>query len=96
MWQWRLSFQRSYNSSQVQLNLIISTSTDVITMSSYYVITPPSLTFTQGFILGQLSFLAIVLLFVRYVVFSPSSPQDTESWQQRRKERHKVRHSHPF
>ncbi|WWC68997.1 uncharacterized protein I206_102933 [Kwoniella pini CBS 10737] len=48
---------------------------------------PPSTsswTFTQGFILGQASFLVIILLFVRYVVFSPSEELDTEDWRQKR------------
>ncbi|WVW79738.1 hypothetical protein I302_101708 [Kwoniella bestiolae CBS 10118] len=54
-------------------------------------IPPPtsSWTFTQGFILGQASFLIIVLLFVRYVVFSPSEEIDAEGWKQRRAEKAK-------
>jgi len=47
-------------------------------------------TFTQGLILGQLSFLVLVLLFVRYVVFSPSEQLDEEGWKRRRSEPHKV------
>ncbi|WWC59991.1 uncharacterized protein I303_102554 [Kwoniella dejecticola CBS 10117] len=53
---------------------------------------PPSTsswTFTQGFILGQASFLVIILLFVRYVVFSPSEELDTEGWRQKRAEKAK-------
>ncbi|WRT65446.1 uncharacterized protein IL334_002389 [Kwoniella shivajii] len=52
---------------------------------------PPtsSWTFTQGFISGQASFLIIVLLFVRYVVFSPSEESDTEGWRKRRAEKAK-------
>ncbi|WVR04050.1 hypothetical protein IAU60_001049 [Kwoniella sp. DSM 27419] len=46
-------------------------------------------TFTQGFILGQASFLIIVLLFVRYVVFSPSEELDSDGWRQRRAEKAK-------
>ncbi|WVQ94413.1 hypothetical protein IAU59_001492 [Kwoniella sp. CBS 9459] len=46
-------------------------------------------TFTQGFILGQASFLVIVLLFVRYVVFSPSEALDGEEWRARRAEKAK-------
>ncbi|WVQ62986.1 uncharacterized protein L199_001135 [Kwoniella botswanensis] len=54
-------------------------------------IPPPtsSWTFTQGFILGQASFLIIVLLFVRYVVFSPSEEIDAEGWKRRRAEKAK-------
>ncbi|WVQ83563.1 hypothetical protein IAT38_005704 [Cryptococcus sp. DSM 104549] len=44
-------------------------------------------TFTQGFILGQASFLIILLLFVRYIVFSPSDEVDQEGWKRRRAER---------
>ncbi|ORX36397.1 hypothetical protein BD324DRAFT_628699 [Kockovaella imperatae] len=40
-------------------------------------------TFTQGFILGQASFLLIILLFIRYVVFSPAEAGDNESWKKR-------------
>ncbi|OCF45013.1 mitochondrial outer membrane protein [Kwoniella heveanensis CBS 569] len=47
-------------------------------------------TFTQGFILGQASFLVIVLLFVRYVVFSPSEALDGEEWRARRAEKAKA------
>ncbi|KAK8861316.1 hypothetical protein IAR55_002135 [Kwoniella newhampshirensis] len=52
---------------------------------------PPSSpwTFTQGLILGQASFLVIVLLFVRYVVFSPSEETNAEGWKRRRAERAK-------
>ncbi|WWD16782.1 hypothetical protein CI109_101214 [Kwoniella shandongensis] len=50
---------------------------------------PSSWTFTQGFILGQASFLVIVLLFVRYVVFSPSEELDAEGWKRRRADRAK-------
>ncbi|WVF66802.1 hypothetical protein IAT40_001544 [Kwoniella sp. CBS 6097] len=46
-------------------------------------------TFTQGFIMGQASFLVIVLLFVRYVVFSPSEALDGEEWKARRAEKAK-------
>ncbi|ORY25280.1 hypothetical protein BCR39DRAFT_544734 [Naematelia encephala] len=46
-------------------------------------------TFTQGLILGQASFLVLVLLFVRYVVFSPSESIDDEGWRRRREERAK-------
>lgn len=48
------------------------------------------LTFTQGFILGQASFLVIVLLFMRYVVFSPADKGDEEGWRRKRSEREKV------
>ncbi len=48
------------------------------------------LTFTQGFILGQASFLLIVLLFMRYVVFSPADKGDEEGWRRKRSEREKV------
>ncbi|WWC87517.1 uncharacterized protein L201_002407 [Kwoniella dendrophila CBS 6074] len=51
--------------------------------------TTSSWTFTQGFILGQASFLVIILLFVRYVVFSPSEELDTESWKRKRAEKAK-------
>ena len=54
------------------------------------VATTSSWTFTQGFLLGQASFLLLVLLFIRYVVFSPAEPIDDESWKQRRAERIKV------
>jgi hypothetical protein len=47
-------------------------------------------TFTQGLILGQASFLLLCLLFIRYVVFSPSEPVDADSWRRRREERAKV------
>jgi maintenance of morphology protein 1 len=47
-------------------------------------------TFTQGFILGQASFLLIVLLFIRYVVFSPAETPDDEEYKQRRAEKAKV------
>ncbi|AFR98984.1 mitochondrial outer membrane protein [Cryptococcus neoformans C23] len=47
----------------------------------------PNLTFTEGFILGQASFLIILLLFIRYVVFSPSEQIDHEGWRKRRAER---------
>lgn len=50
-------------------------------------------TFTQGFILGQASFLLIVLLFIRYVVFSPAESPDDEGYKQRRAEKAKVRQS---
>ncbi|RSH94395.1 ERMES complex subunit mmm1 [Saitozyma podzolica] len=46
-------------------------------------------TFTQGLILGQASFLLLCLLFIRYVVFSPSEPVDADSWRRRREERAK-------
>ncbi|TYJ54661.1 hypothetical protein B9479_004695 [Cryptococcus floricola] len=45
-------------------------------------------TFTQGFIFGQASFLLILLLFVRYIVFSPSDQVDHDAWRKRRLERH--------
>lgn len=51
----------------------------------------PNLTFTEGFILGQASFLIILLLFIRYVVFSPSEQIDHEGWRKRRAERADVR-----
>lgn len=47
-------------------------------------------TFTQGLILGQASFLLLVLLFMRYVVFSPSEASDPDGWKKRREERAKV------
>lgn len=47
-------------------------------------------TFTQGLILGQASFLFLCLLFIRYVVFSPSEPVDADSWRRKREERAKV------
>lgn len=53
--------------------------------------TTSSWTFTQGFILGQASFLLIVLLFIRYVVFSPAEPIDEQGWKERRAQREKVR-----
>jgi len=64
-------------------------------MTSLQTIPPPSpptssWTFTQGFILGQASFLLIVLLFIRYVVFSPADAPNEEEWKQRRQERAKV------
>ena len=52
--------------------------------------TQSSWTFTQGFILGQASFLLIVLLFIRYVVFSPAETPDDEGYKQRRAEKAKV------
>lgn len=48
------------------------------------------LTFTQGFMLGQISFLAIILLFMRYVVFSPADKGDEQGWKRRRQEREQV------
>lgn len=51
----------------------------------------PNLTFTEGFVLGQASFLIILLLFIRYVVFSPSEQIDHEGWRKRRAERADVR-----
>jgi maintenance of morphology protein 1 len=53
------------------------------------------LTFTQGFMLGQISFLAIILLFMRYVVFSPADKGDEQGWKRRREEREKVRLYYP-
>ena len=47
-------------------------------------------TFTQGFILGQASFLLLILVFVRYVVFSPAEDIDDDSWRRRRTDRLKV------
>jgi maintenance of morphology protein 1 len=47
-------------------------------------------TFTQGLLLGQASFLVLVLLFVRYVVFSPSEAMDSEGWKKKRAEKSKV------
>ena len=61
--------------------------------SGLVVASPPSTatwTFTQGFLLGQASFLVIALLFIRYVVFSPAEPPSDESWKKRRAERAKV------
>ena len=49
------------------------------------------LTFTQGFMLGQISFLLIILLFMRYVVFSPADRGDKQGWKKRRLEREQVR-----
>jgi hypothetical protein len=47
-------------------------------------------TFTQGLILGQLSFLVLCLVFIRYVVFSPADAINDEEWKKRRDERAKV------
>ncbi|WVN90415.1 uncharacterized protein L203_105651 [Cryptococcus depauperatus CBS 7841] len=44
-------------------------------------------TFTQGFILGQASFLIILLLFIRYIVFSSNEASNREDWRKRRAER---------
>ena len=49
------------------------------------------LTFTQGFLLGQISFLVIILVFMRYVVFSPADKGDSEGYKRRREDREKVR-----
>lgn len=46
-----------------------------------------TLTFTQGLIVGQASFLILCLLFIRYVVFSPSEELDGDSWKRKRDER---------
>ncbi|KIR71501.1 mitochondrial outer membrane protein [Cryptococcus deuterogattii CA1014] len=54
----------------------------------------PNLTFTEGFVLGQASFLIILLLFIRYVVFSPSEQIDHEGWRKRRAERADLLSSH--
>ncbi|WOO78930.1 Maintenance of mitochondrial morphology protein 1 [Vanrija pseudolonga] len=50
---------------------------------------PAAWTFTQGFLVGQAVFLALALLFIRYVIFSPLEAQDTEGWRRRRDERAK-------
>lgn len=47
-------------------------------------------TFTQGLILGQASFMLLILVFIRYVVFSPADKRDGEDWRKRRDERVKV------
>ncbi|KAL7419811.1 ERMES complex subunit mmm1 [Cryptotrichosporon argae] len=47
-------------------------------------------TFTQGLIVGQAAFLVLCLLFIRYVVFSPSEKEDNEAWRERREERAKM------
>lgn len=51
---------------------------------------PAAWTFTQGFLVGQATFLLLCLLFMRYVVFSPSEAIDPATWRQRREEREKV------
>ncbi|TXT11048.1 hypothetical protein VHUM_01799 [Vanrija humicola] len=50
---------------------------------------PAAWTFTQGFLVGQAVFLALALLFIRYVIFSPLEAQDTDGWRKRRDERSK-------
>ena len=55
--------------------------------------TASTLTFTQGLIVGQASFLILCLLFIRYVVFSPSEELDGDSWKRKRDERLKVSNS---
>lgn len=55
-------------------------------------VSPNQWTFTQGLILGQASFLLLILVFIRYVVFSPADKRDGEDWRKRRDERIKVNH----
>ena len=43
-----------------------------------------SWTFTQGLLFGQASFVALVLLFIRYVVFQRVEEQDEVAWRARR------------
>lgn len=52
-------------------------------------------TFTQGFILGQASFLLIVLVFVRYVVFQAAEELDEAGHKKRRLEKANVRKTPP-
>lgn len=56
-------------------------------------VAPTAWTFTQGFLVGQVCFIVLCLLFVRYVVFSPAEQDDGEAWRRRRAERAKVSHS---
>jgi maintenance of morphology protein 1 len=53
-------------------------------------VAPSAWTFTQGFLVGQVCFIVLCLLFVRYVVFSPAEKDDGEAWRRRRAERAKV------
>lgn len=48
---------------------------------------PSSWTFTQGLLLGQASFVALVLLFIRYVVFQTVDEPDEAAWRLRREAR---------